>query len=185
MAAPAKRTTNGPCAAGEHHHRRDGNTHADVGDRRPGMLAEREGFEPPIRLPVCRISSAVLSTTQPPLQRGHDLCQLLRSYQDISCSADGVRGWARVAVRAGEGSGTGEALSPRQPFATDFAAASARACAPGAVASPRVEPEPLWRPGVDMARVARRDRDEFLAATAWRRRTCARRTVARSENDDD
>src|SRR6516164_5748010 len=32
------------------------------------LLAEREGFEPPIRLPVCRISSAVLSTTQPPLQ---------------------------------------------------------------------------------------------------------------------
>jgi hypothetical protein len=32
-------------------------------------LAEREGFEPPIRLPVCRISSAVLSTTQPPLHR--------------------------------------------------------------------------------------------------------------------
>src|SRR5262245_23928015 len=31
-------------------------------------MAEREGFEPPIRLPVCRISSAVLSTTQPPLQ---------------------------------------------------------------------------------------------------------------------
>jgi hypothetical protein len=33
------------------------------------VLAEREGFEPPIRLPVCRISSAVLSTTQPPLHR--------------------------------------------------------------------------------------------------------------------
>jgi hypothetical protein len=32
------------------------------------LLAEREGFEPPIRLPVCRISSAVLSTTQPPLR---------------------------------------------------------------------------------------------------------------------
>jgi hypothetical protein len=32
-------------------------------------LAEREGFEPPIPLRVCRISSAVLSTTQPPLQR--------------------------------------------------------------------------------------------------------------------
>ncbi len=31
-------------------------------------MAEREGFEPPIRLPVCRISSAVLSTAQPPLQ---------------------------------------------------------------------------------------------------------------------
>jgi hypothetical protein len=32
---------------------------------------EREGFEPPIRLPVCRISSAVLSTTQPPLQNNN------------------------------------------------------------------------------------------------------------------
>jgi hypothetical protein len=32
------------------------------------QLAEREGFEPPIRLPVCRISSAVHSTTLPPLQ---------------------------------------------------------------------------------------------------------------------
>src|SRR5258707_4704128 len=31
------------------------------------VLAEREGFEPPIRLPVCRISSAVHSTTLPPL----------------------------------------------------------------------------------------------------------------------
>ena len=37
----------------------------DIGTE--GTLAEREGFEPPIRLPVCRISSAVLSTTQPPL----------------------------------------------------------------------------------------------------------------------
>ena len=31
-------------------------------------MAERVGFEPTIRLPVCRISSAVLSTTQPPLR---------------------------------------------------------------------------------------------------------------------
>jgi hypothetical protein len=31
-------------------------------------LAERVGFEPTIRLPVCRISSAVLSTAQPPLR---------------------------------------------------------------------------------------------------------------------
>ena len=31
-------------------------------------LAEREGFEPPIRLPVCRISSAVHSTALPPLR---------------------------------------------------------------------------------------------------------------------
>src|SRR4051794_6360981 len=33
-------------------------------------LAEREGFEPPIRLPVCRISSAVHSTPLPPLHQG-------------------------------------------------------------------------------------------------------------------
>src|ERR1051326_5146757 len=33
-----------------------------------GGVAEREGFEPPIRLPVCRISSAVHSTTLPPLR---------------------------------------------------------------------------------------------------------------------
>src|SRR4051812_36172949 len=33
-------------------------------------MAEREGFEPPIRLPVCRISSAVHSTTLPPLHQG-------------------------------------------------------------------------------------------------------------------
>jgi hypothetical protein len=33
-----------------------------------GALAERVGFEPTVRLPVRRISSAVLSTTQPPLR---------------------------------------------------------------------------------------------------------------------
>jgi hypothetical protein len=32
------------------------------------VVAEREGFEPPIPLRVCRISSAVHSTTLPPLQ---------------------------------------------------------------------------------------------------------------------
>ena len=32
-------------------------------------MADREGFEPSIQLPVCRISSAVLSTAQPPVQR--------------------------------------------------------------------------------------------------------------------
>lgn len=38
-------------------------------------MAERVGFEPTIRLPVCRISSAVLSTTQPPLRgSGRRLC---------------------------------------------------------------------------------------------------------------
>ncbi len=34
-------------------------------------MAEREGFEPSVQLPVRRISSAVLSTTQPPLRRGN------------------------------------------------------------------------------------------------------------------
>lgn len=33
-------------------------------------MAEREGFEPPMGLHPCRISSAVHSTTLPPL-RGH------------------------------------------------------------------------------------------------------------------
>jgi hypothetical protein len=33
-----------------------------------GVMAEREGFEPPIGLHLCRISSAVHSTTLPPLQ---------------------------------------------------------------------------------------------------------------------
>jgi hypothetical protein len=35
-------------------------------------MAERVGFEPTVRLPVRRISSAVLSTTQPPLREGRD-----------------------------------------------------------------------------------------------------------------
>src|SRR5262245_29859769 len=34
-----------------------------------GYLAEREGFEPPVRLPVLRISSAARSTTLPPLRK--------------------------------------------------------------------------------------------------------------------
>ena len=33
-------------------------------------MAERVGFEPTIESPLCRISSAVLSTTQPPLRQG-------------------------------------------------------------------------------------------------------------------
>jgi two-component system sensor histidine kinase KdpD len=39
-----------------------------MGQARGDRLAEREGFEPPIRLPVCRISSAVHSTALPPLR---------------------------------------------------------------------------------------------------------------------
>ncbi len=40
------------------------------------LMAEREGFEPSIELPLCRISSAVLSTTQPPL---HMKCEKIRT----------------------------------------------------------------------------------------------------------
>ncbi len=41
-----------------------------MGEKRASSvgMAEKEGFEPPIPLRVCRISSAVLSTTQPLLQ---------------------------------------------------------------------------------------------------------------------
>ena len=40
-------------------------------------MAERGGFEPPIGLRLCRISSAVLSTAQPPLR---SLQQVIRKY---------------------------------------------------------------------------------------------------------
>ena len=60
------------------------------------LLAEREGFEPPIRLPVCRISSAVLSTTLPPL-RGRNQSPVV------------VRGVLTKAVRRNKGgAGLGE-----------------------------------------------------------------------------
>jgi hypothetical protein len=45
-----------------------GQSRVNLGIAKDYGLAEREGFEPPIRLPVCRISSAVHSTTLPPLQ---------------------------------------------------------------------------------------------------------------------
>ena len=43
------------------------------------LLADREGFEPPVQLPVRRISSAVLSTTQPPV-RAAELCHFQREH---------------------------------------------------------------------------------------------------------
>ncbi len=45
------------------------------------LMAEREGFEPSIESPLCRISSAVLSTTQPPL---HMKCNKNRHYLNYS-----------------------------------------------------------------------------------------------------
>jgi hypothetical protein len=61
------------------------------------LLAEREGFEPPIRLPVCRISSAVHSTTLPPL-RGRDQSPVV------------VRGVLTKAVRRNKGGQLGRRL---------------------------------------------------------------------------
>ena len=50
------------------------------------VLAEREGFEPPIGLHLCRISSAVHSTTLPPLQ-GTPVGRTLRAVPNlVPCS---------------------------------------------------------------------------------------------------
>src|SRR3954468_18039112 len=65
-------------------------------------LAERGGFEPPIRLPVCRISSAVHSTALPPLRRfngplgqaaGGIPCGLSRHKRRERRTRFGARGW--------------------------------------------------------------------------------------------
>ena len=53
-------------------------------------VAERVGFEPTIESPLCRISSAVLSTTQPPLHEGRKRHNKLISQRFIgafSCGA--------------------------------------------------------------------------------------------------
>ena len=60
-------------------------------------LAEREGFEPPIRLPVCRISSAVHSTALPPLrgaERG--VLQKKPAVPDLCNEAVGARQGGRA-----------------------------------------------------------------------------------------
>jgi hypothetical protein len=83
------------------------NSGASFGHRRKMQLlqtslAEREGFEPPIRLPVCRISSAVHSTTLPPLRSQRH--QWLNSYIDANVLATCPvldPSWAHSADRAG------------------------------------------------------------------------------------
>jgi hypothetical protein len=63
-------------------------------------LAEREGFEPPIPLRVCRISSAVHSTTLPPL-RGADSGAGPRPKAALSYRLPGSasRGWRPICPR--------------------------------------------------------------------------------------
>src|SRR5690606_23706557 len=79
-----------------HETARDGNA---VACRETGFLAEREGFEPPIDLRLCRISSAVHSTTLPPLldggpfiyaQQGEDQAVPVNKDPDRSFSAAGA-----------------------------------------------------------------------------------------------
>ncbi len=67
-------------------------------------MADREGFEPPIPLRVCRISSAVLSTAQPPV-RGGD--QILSPRPDGKSHGTrpgapriGSRSWIRTTIGA-------------------------------------------------------------------------------------
>jgi hypothetical protein len=67
------------------------------------QLAEREGFEPPIRLPVRRISSAVLSTTQPPLRRVKTALGLRRVCSRAAPKRQGRRSLAlRVGLTTGK-----------------------------------------------------------------------------------
>jgi hypothetical protein len=68
-------------------------------------MAEREGFEPPIRLPVCRISSAVLSTTQPPLQLTDIVClftfpKMAPSVVATEFATEGFHFWPSMRVLA-------------------------------------------------------------------------------------
>ena len=89
-------------------------------------LAEREGFEPPIRLPVCRISSAVHSTALPPLRDRRFTLQKRASPDGVVPTGSLGRGqapsdsrvtlfprvalWARGGERRGRGvSGAGQA----------------------------------------------------------------------------
>jgi hypothetical protein len=65
------------------------------------QMAEREGFEPPIRLPVCRISSAVLSTTQPPLQKRRRKIAVSAGYVSaVTRRNKGVDSWRQRALSA-------------------------------------------------------------------------------------
>jgi hypothetical protein len=72
--------------------------YGEIGRRRMaanGNLAEREGFEPPIQLPVCRISSAVLSTAQPPLQRASEASLYTHRRRETSRPKGAPRGLSR------------------------------------------------------------------------------------------
>lgn len=61
-------------------------------------MAERVGFEPTIPLRVCRISSAVLSTTQPPLRSHWSAldgagCLIAATHPPCKSECDGFSGF--------------------------------------------------------------------------------------------
>ena len=64
-------------------------------------MAEREGFEPPIGLHLCRISSAVHSTTLPPLQAIEDIHQsvALVEGEDSDCYRFATQYLRRASLR--------------------------------------------------------------------------------------
>ena len=72
-------------------------------------MAERGGFEPPIRLHVCRISSAVHSTTLPPLRplprrSGPSCSKVSRRWDDgrpDGAASNQPRHWSAPCERAG------------------------------------------------------------------------------------
>ena len=70
--ARRRRCLRQPCALQRRAQQGDARARVTLNWREPPdvsrKLAEREGFEPPIGLHLCRISSAVHSTTLPPLQ---------------------------------------------------------------------------------------------------------------------
>jgi hypothetical protein len=63
--------------------------------RRVGASAEREGFEPSVRLPVHLISSQAPSTTRSPLQ----MYILARSGRNLAAGGGGVNGRRRCAAK--------------------------------------------------------------------------------------
>lgn len=62
-------------------------------------LTEREGFEPPLRLPADRISNAAPSATRTPLQRAPDYQQVLSIWQGDATYAGTVEaGWGTAVL---------------------------------------------------------------------------------------
>ena len=80
-------------------------------------MAERGRFELPIQLPVCRISSAVLSTTQPPLQRSASSSGMLEPE------------WRALITCAAATDQASKAPAPRKAYRDKKLAGALRLCA--------------------------------------------------------